>query len=457
MADSRVRKYSRIRLNIIAVFLVILCINLGGFAVYWKASKYSAEIENSLTKDMVNILSVLALQLSPADLDIIKIAADDHVLARMSSILRGYKVKNKLNRLYIIDIEKNVIADGDNMPERPQKYLDYYIDSSEIKKAGQGGTGITLMYSVNGVPYKSVYYPVRGREGTVKYILCAEASSSFLQWILDFENDIFRIIILIGLISVIVAGIFIVFVKKVIDYIVSLEEELTRNEKLALAGQLSAGVAHEIRNPLSIVSGCAEMIKATVLNNALIRETADDILEEVERMNSVVQEFLDFANPRSLQVEKKDINGIIEDLLSSVSGNPHLKNIKMIRKLDKTIGLISIDELRIRQVLLNLILNGIQALEQGGALTLSTAREKVHFGKFLGRKEGIIIRVADNGPGIPAENLERIFEPFFSTKKNGIGLGLAIVKNIVEEHKGFIKVQCFRDNGTEFAVYLPEV
>ena len=454
MPDSSVRKYSRIRLNVTAVLLVILCINLGGAAVYWKASKYSADIENSLTRDMVNILSVLSLQLSPSDLDTIKITGDDFSLTRMNSILRGHKIKNRLNRLYIIDGEKNVISDADNMPERPQKYLDYYIDDSEIKKAGQGGTGITLMYSVDGVPYKSVYYPVWGREGIVKYILCAEASSSFLQWIIDFERDIFRIIMLIGLISVIVAVIFMIFVKKVIDYIVSLEEDLTRNEKLALAGQLSAGVAHEIRNPLSIVSGCAEIIKATVKNNTLVNETANDILEEVERMNSVVQEFLDFANPRSLQTEKKDINGIIDDLLSSVS---NLKNIRMVRKLDKTIGLIAVDELRIRQVLLNLILNAIQSLDKEGVLTISTTREKVHFGKFIGRKEGIIIRIADSGHGIPSENLERIFEPFFSTKKNGIGLGLAIVKNIVEEHKGFIKVKSQAGKGTEFAVYLPGV
>mgnify|MGYP003815912585 FL=1 len=225
----------------------------------------------------------------------------------------------------------------------------------------------------------------------------------------------------------------------------TLQEEIARTRHLAALGSLAAGVAHEIRNPLSSIKGFATYFRERYNDVPDDRETAEIMIGEVERLNRVIGQLLEFARPTALNPVKGSIGEVIEACLKIVAGDLAAKGIAVEKELP-TLPDVSYDRDRMKQVFLNLFLNALAAMEPGGVLTV-TAREE--------GERWIRIEIADTGAGIAAADLERIFDPYFTTKPAGTGLGLAIVQKIMAAHRGEIKLESSPGKGTRALVRLP--
>jgi two-component system sensor histidine kinase HydH len=234
------------------------------------------------------------------------------------------------------------------------------------------------------------------------------------------------------------------------------EAEARRAERLAALGQLSAGLAHEIRNPLGVIKGSAEMLSQKVAGSQpLVAELAGYISSEVNRLNALVARFLDFARPSKLELRPERISEIVERALeAAVASFPHA-NVKVERHYADGLPEIQADRQMCEQVFVNLITNAFQAMEgqdgsSEGTLRLSIAPE------VSSGAPGVGVIVEDSGPGVPAELREQIFNPFFTSKKEGVGLGLSIVAKIVDDHRGTIRLDGDTNRGASFHVFIPQ-
>jgi two-component system sensor histidine kinase HydH len=224
------------------------------------------------------------------------------------------------------------------------------------------------------------------------------------------------------------------------------EAAVRRSERLAALGQLSAGLAHEIRNPLSTIKTSAEMLSQNLPpENALAREMTGFISTEVDRTNALVTRFLDFARPLALKLEKTDLSLLIDRAISNVERHSPPFDVDIHKNYATDIRPFLLDGQLMERVMYNLLLNAAQASPPHGNITVNT-----------GRLDGNVeIDVIDQGCGIDPKNRESIFNPFFTTKPTGVGLGLAVVYKIVDEHGGKIEVESEPGQGSVFRVFLP--
>jgi two-component system, NtrC family, sensor histidine kinase HydH len=224
------------------------------------------------------------------------------------------------------------------------------------------------------------------------------------------------------------------------------EAAVRRTERLAALGQLSAGLAHEIRNPLSTIKTSAEMLHKSVdADSAVSHELAGFISSEVDRTNALVTRFLDFARPLALHLEKTEITEVIDEAVAEVEKHAPPLDVSIYKNYSPDIPPFLLDRQLMERVLYNLLLNAAQASPPRGSVTVKTRQ--------LG--ETMEISVIDRGAGIAAKDRESIFNPFFTTKSNGVGLGLAIVSKIVDEHGGKITVESEPGSGSVFRVSVP--
>lgn len=225
-----------------------------------------------------------------------------------------------------------------------------------------------------------------------------------------------------------------------------LQQEVTRNRHLASLGSLAAGVAHEIRNPLSSLKGFATYFRERFRDNPTDRETAEVMISEVDRLNRVINQLLEFARPLTMTLVPASIQPLIRHALKMVEGQAKEKGIAIIMDLSPEIGEIPVDADRMSQVLMNLCLNAIAATEAGGTLRVALDRQD---------DQRVRIAITDTGAGIRKEDLPRVFDPYFTTKPAGTGLGLPIVQKIVEAHGGNIFLASEPGEGTTATVILP--
>ncbi|MGH9470834.1 MAG: ATP-binding protein [Terriglobia bacterium] len=228
------------------------------------------------------------------------------------------------------------------------------------------------------------------------------------------------------------------------------QEDARRSERLAALGQLSAGLAHEIRNPLGVIRGSAELLSERVeRSDPVTGELAGYISGEVERLNNLVGRFLDFARPLQLHLEPTDIAPIIDHALQAAREQRPDANVAVDRRVAEGLNPLPLDAELVERVFTNLFLNAYEAMPEGGKLRLSLSPEE------SGGRRGIAIEVEDSGPGISAEQQAHIFNPFFTTKKTGLGLGLSIVSKIVDDHKGWVRLISRPGEGACFRLFFP--
>jgi two-component system sensor histidine kinase HydH len=230
------------------------------------------------------------------------------------------------------------------------------------------------------------------------------------------------------------------------------EAEARRAERLAALGQLSAGLAHEIRNPLGVIKGSAEILGQKVKDSQpLIAELAGYISSEVNRLNALVARFLDFARPSALELRPESISEIVDRALDITAASFPNAKVAIERQYARDLPEIQVDRALCEQVFVNLTTNAFQAMEGlDGTLRLSIARE------ISNGQPGICVTIEDSGPGVPAELREQIFNPFFTSKKEGVGLGLSIVAKIMDDHRGSIRLDSDTQRGARFRLFFPQ-
>lgn len=230
-----------------------------------------------------------------------------------------------------------------------------------------------------------------------------------------------------------------------------LEKKLKEAEKSAVVGRLGSAIAHEIRNPLNYINLTLDHLRAKFKpEDDTKRETFEKLTSqlksEVARINQQITDFLSYSRPPKLQIDSINVHKVVEDSLRIVKAQAAEQNIEINFSEEANLPNISGDPEFLRSVFNNLFINAVQAMgTEGGRLDVDISSEKTC----------VIIDIKDTGSGIPPENVEKIFEPYFSTKETGTGLGLAIVKKVIDDHNGEIEVESKKDQGTHFTVKLP--
>ena len=235
-----------------------------------------------------------------------------------------------------------------------------------------------------------------------------------------------------------------------------MEEMDRRKQWLARIGEMSAGLAHEIRNPLAALSGSMQVLRKDLQPSNANRLLLDLALRETERLNGIVSDFLQYARPRPLNLKQCDVNELVDNTLRMLEQTPEYgKTIRFVRRLAPENVTTMLDPDQIRQVCWNLGLNACQAMPAGGTLMVSTQR--VH--GLVGGEEGEVVEIVfeDTGEGILGEHLDKVFYPFFTTKEGGSGLGLSMVHRIMDEHRGSVHVDSVPAEGTCVRLMLPVV
>ena len=237
-----------------------------------------------------------------------------------------------------------------------------------------------------------------------------------------------------------------IFILRDLGEVQQLQDEIRRQEKLAAIGGLAAGVAHEIRNPLSSIKGLATFFGDQFEDGSEAKDAAGVLVNEVDRLNRKITELLDFSKPTDVKHQLTELEPLLSHSLQLIQQDISIQNIEIYMAIDQNLCPVSVDPDRLTQCLLNLYLNAIQAMPAGGTLTLECRADQPGH---------IRIAVSDTGDGIPADNLDRIFNPYFTTKGRGTGLGLAIVHKIVEAHHARIKVESVVGKGSTFSLQFP--
>lgn len=250
------------------------------------------------------------------------------------------------------------------------------------------------------------------------------------------------------------AGVVVVF--RDLSPVKSLEERLRKGERLASLGVLAAGMAHEIKNPLGGIRGAAQLLDGELEEESRLREYTNVMLREVLRVNNIVQGLLDFARPMELKLVQVNLHQLLDRVLSLVQMEDPKRNVRYVKSYDPSLPPLLADSDQLIQVLLNLVRNGIDAMEGKGNLTLTTRMLPGYRVDGLRGKQGMIaVDVEDSGCGIEPEEIGRIFDPFYTSKPQGVGLGLALCHRIVEEHGGKIDATSTPGKGTRMRVALP--
>lgn len=219
------------------------------------------------------------------------------------------------------------------------------------------------------------------------------------------------------------------------------EEMIRRSDKLAVIGQLAAGVAHEIRNPLTILKGFIQ-----ILESDIDRNYQELMISELDRINQIVSELLVLSKPQVIKYEVQDIKHILNPIISFLTSQANLKDIKINLHFDHQMPFIKCDENQLKQVFINLIKNAMEAMPDGGEITVKATTN---------HKQMISIQVIDEGIGIEKDKIPKLLEPFYTTKEDGTGLGLMVCQRIIEQHSGTLNITSQMNKGTTVEVCLP--
>jgi len=235
-----------------------------------------------------------------------------------------------------------------------------------------------------------------------------------------------------------------------------LERNLRQSEKLATVGQLASGLAHEIGTPLNIIYGRADLIKRRVEDREGIQKNLDVILQQTERITKILQQLLGFVRKKKPERQPLNICIILENTLDLLDHQLRRQKVGVVKDLREDLPPVTGDPDQIQQVFLNLIINALQSMPNGGTLRLSASSKTISKeGLKDGQRQYMEICIEDTGVGMEREVIQNIFNPFFTTKDTGTGLGLMVTQGIIQDHEGWIDVKSEVNKGSVFKVYFP--
>ena len=324
------------------------------------------------------------------------------------------------------------------LPE--EYYPNYDMDSEAVTRAISGSTAAPRLYRAAAGEYlKAGYAPASAPNDEALFAVGVEASVDFLHGL----RNLRAILMTTTVISIIGITLFITFVVKATQSLILARESLLQSESLATMGRMAAGIAHEIRNPLFIIQSSAERLKKMHPEDS--KDINTFIIEEVSRLDDTLRDYLLFARNEPAPRGYLDLAVTLRRSIRMIKESTKDTGIELVQEILPEEAPFHGEEKRLQQSFLNILLNSQQALDSEGTIKVSMAPA----GKYY------ILIFEDDGPGIPEKEMERIFEPFHTTKKTGSGLGLAIVKKVIEEHGGQIEIESERAAGTKVTVRLP--
>lgn len=390
--------------------------------------------------------------------------SNEEQFERLDQIVRNVTRGMGIDSVTIFDSEENIISYS-TVPDLVGKKDRGGIEYQKALKGANNSFLISsgsLLNLLPGVPpfycKLRTYIPFRSeekrgeQEGSIMGVIeVVKDLSGDMQAIIDLQGRIIVLSLLIGAVLLVVLSYIVMRGERIIEARAverrQLEEKLNEAERLASLGKMVAAVSHEIKNPLGIVKSTAEVLGKRITKVAPGNEhLAQIIVDETARLDGIVREFLDFARPRDPRLEPASLNDLVERVARFMDPELDARAVTFRQELDLNLPLIPLDREQIYQVLLNMFINAIQAMPEGGTLTVTTRQ---------GFRGEIELEVRDTGAGMAPEKIEQIFIPFYTDKSRGTGLGLAIARNIVEKHQGRITVASKEGQGSRFTIIFP--
>ncbi|HID40150.1 MAG TPA: PAS domain-containing protein [Calditrichaeota bacterium] len=248
----------------------------------------------------------------------------------------------------------------------------------------------------------------------------------------------------------------VIFSFRNITQIINLRKQIERMERLATLGELSTGIAHEIRNPLAGIKTSAQVLEESFSPADFRSQLVARIVKEIDRSNELLKRFFNFAKPSRPRQDLQDIEMIIDGVYLLLAPRFRKKRINFRTDFASDTPQVYVDESQVEQVILNIFLNAIEAMPNGGELFISIdARENIKLQEDKSEQQAVRVSIRDTGIGIPDIQLEKVFNPFFTTKSDGLGLGLSISNRLLEENGGKMEIESRVGKGTEIRIYLP--
>jgi|GEM_PF-854599 signal transduction histidine kinase len=416
--------------------LVIVLFNVQGWLILDRTGR-------ELGRELGDRLQTVAVMLSHA------LAAEGADVAEADfSLLTDVMRENGLFNVFVVNENLEYLANARDPTRVGSNDPALELDAAEILSAFSGLPTRSRLYGAGNTYLACAYAPMESADGIVVAVIGAEADARFFSAIRGFQNAM----LLINVLSLIAIVATVLVSVSLVRHALRVEQAAARANTLALMGQMSGAVAHEIKNPLGIIRAAAERLERRY---DPAPAELDYIRQEVDRLNRIVTNYLSVGGAgvrgRGLGVggqgadeERVDLAAVIQDVLGSVAHETAGKGIRVEAQLDGLPDAVG-SRLELRQVFLNLVLNAIQAQPDGGVI------------RITGRADGprLAVEVADQGPGISKAELGQVFEPFFTTREKGSGLGLFVVRRIVEAHGGKVGIRSETGKGTAVEVVLP--
>lgn len=429
-------------LIVISMILLLFVLNLGSWVFLNRMKEY---LDLELGKRLVSVAS-LTSQIIGGELisDLLPSPEKKPTLLIIQDILRRVRIEHQLEGAFIIDSSYRVLVDsrGDFPFGEEKGYI--VEDSLVVRRAWAGEVVASPLHLVEGNRFKNSYAPIHNIMGETVGVLTLEASADFFLLLRKFGKNL----ILTGIASFAVLVLFSLALYRAVSLLIKTQESLRESEKLAIMGRMAAGVAHEIRNPLGIIKGTAELLRSRYNNKKEHDELFDYIPAEVNRLNKLVNDFLSLARERELNLTLGNFNDTVRRSVAIMNEEFSQSRVEVSTELSQKVPPFLYDEEAIKQILLNILLNSLQSISDRGKIIIKTQKRNFKKGQFLE------VSIEDTGSGIEGD-VRRIFEPFYTTKQGGSGLGLAITKRLIEQHGGWVEVRSQRGMGTKFKFYLP--
>ena len=418
--------------------IVLLLLNLWG---WFFLNRFEKELLVSLSQQTQRSSEVYALLIGE------KLSVEEGFilpheglpLIAIQQLLFEFRETGNLETIFIVSPDRKTYITPDFSPESEQLARQFQLNDSLFQAAqSTGKSGVERIYFQD-TYFLTTYTPILNEFGMAIGVLVIEAPADIFNTLYFFRRTALLTGV-IGLTLLLGMGIIIVLA---IRQLFIIRQTLEHKSRLAQLGQMAAMVAHEIRNPLSIIKGTSEVLRKKYQHEH--DEMFDFIPDEINRLNRLVSDFLQFARQKEIPLTKGDIIASVEKICSQIGD----KRIKVEPNCLSVSVMLNEDALR--QILYNIIENAAQAtppLEDGGLILVKLACKAQ-------KPRGVIIEIIDNGKGMDQETVSKIFEPFFSTRATGSGLGMAITKQLVEQMNGTIEVTSEPDCGTTVRIFFP--
>lgn len=421
------------------IIVLLLFLMIGGFnlSLYLLYSRSLDALDQSLGDRLLSVgravspevESVISNDLAYGSLSLTS-------LIRMQDYLEQIRDADDLSGVYLLDLTGHDLLALDDSLSRIDLFLSLHAEA--ISNAALGQAGTSQLYRVDTRYFKSAYQPV-GKD-TVIAVLLIESSFDFFR---DFETFQDQILVInsVALIMLIIIGIVIVVLNR---QLIKAEKMLVSQAALSQMGQMTAIIAHEVRNPLAIIKATAERLKKRYsIVGTPDEQLFDFIPEEVDRLNRITTHYLQFASPTDMQGKPEPLKNTITSVVDGMRSEFERRDVALNVHCEPSVGEVLVESQQIRQILVNLLRNALDATSASGRVEVSCR---------LNPSKTVSVGVSDTGKGLDRKEQKRIFDPFYTTKLHGTGLGLFVVRRLVDNLKGKIDVESQPGVGTKFVI-----